>query len=117
MIWNHHLLKEQGCKIRESVFYQDNQRAIKLENNASKSSSKRTRHINIRYYFITDLIKNEKVPVEFYPTLDIIGDYFTNALQGSQFLRFCYIILSMNENDIHSYNFSGRAFLDKNETR
>ena len=43
-----------------NVIYQDNQSAIRLEKNGKQSSSKRTRHINIRYCFITDgIIKQE----------------------------------------------------------
>ena len=71
--------------IHDNVIYQDNQSAIRLENNGKQSISKRTRHINIRYYFITDRIINQEASVEFFPTLDMIGDYFTKALQGYQF--------------------------------
>ena len=37
--------KEQGFEIHDNVIYQDNQSAIKPENNGRQSSSKRTRHI------------------------------------------------------------------------
>ena len=67
------------------VINQDNQSAIILENNDKQSSSKRTRHMNIRYYFITDRIIKQEASVEFCPTFDMIGDYFTKALLGSQF--------------------------------
>ena len=80
VIWNQYFLKDQGYKIRENVIYQDNQSAIKLENNGGISSRKWTRHINIRYYFITDRITNQEASVEFCPTLDMIGNYFTKAL-------------------------------------
>ena len=67
--------------IHNNVIYQDNQSAIILEKNGSRSSSKRTSHINIRYSFITDRIINQEASVEFCPTLDMIGDYFKKALQ------------------------------------
>ena len=53
--------------------FQDNQSAILLENNGKKSSSKRTRHINIRYYVITDRIKNDELQVEYCPTMFSVG--------------------------------------------
>ena len=69
--------------IQDNVIYQDNQSVIRLENNGKRSSSKRMRHINIRYYFITDSIMKQEASVEFCSTFDMIGDYFTKSLQGS----------------------------------
>ena len=97
VIWNRYFLKEQGYMIHDNVIYQDNQSAIRLDNNGRRSGSKKTRHINIRYYFITDRIINQEASVEFFPTLDTIGDNFTKALQGSQFHRFHNIIIGIHE--------------------
>ena len=66
--------------IHDNVIYQDNQSAIRLEKNGKRSRIKRTRHINIRYYFITYRIMKQEASVEFCPTFDMIGDYFTKAL-------------------------------------
>ena len=98
--------------IQDNVIYQDNQSAIRLEKNGKRSSSKRTSHINIRCYFITDSIMKQEASVEFCPTFDMIGDYFTKALQGSQFSRFRNIVLGIHGVDIPAYNESGRAFLE-----
>ena len=98
--------------IHDNVIYQDNQSAIRLENNGRQSSSKSTRHINIRYYFITDRIIKQEASVEFCPTFDMIGDYFTKALQISQFCQFRNIVLGIHEDDIPSYNASGRVLLE-----
>ena len=73
--------------------------------------------MNIRYYYITDRIVNQEASVEFFPTLDMIGDYFTKALQGYQFRRFCNIILGIHEDDIPAYNVSGRAFLEERKLK
>ena len=51
--------------------------------------------------------------MEFFPTLGMIGDYFTKSLQGSQFRQFRNIILGIHEDDIPSCNASGRAFLEE----
>ena len=104
LIWTQYFQKEQGCEIHDNVIYQDNQRAIKLENNGRLSRIKRTRHINIRYYFITDKITKQEASVKFCPTLDIIGEYFMKALQGSQFHRFCSIIIGIHKYYIPYYN-------------
>ena len=60
LIWTRYFLKEQGHMIQDNVIYQDNQSAIRLEKNCRRSSIKRKRHTNIRYYFITDRIINQE---------------------------------------------------------
>ena len=117
VIWTRYFLKEQGYMIHNNVIYQDNQSAIRLDNNGRKLSSKRKRHMNIRYYFITDRIINQKEYVEFCPTFDMIGDYFTKALKGSQFRRFHNIILGIHEDNIIAYNASGRALLEEKKIK
>ena len=103
--------------IHDNVIYQDNQSAIKLEKNSRRSISKKTRNINIRYYFITDRIVKQEESVEFCPTLDMIGDYFTKALQGSQLRLFRNIILGIHEDEIPAYNASGRYFLEERKLK
>ena len=90
--------------IHNNVIYQDNQSAIILDKNGRRSSSKRTRHINTRY---------QEASVECFTTLEMIGDYFTKALQGSQLRRFRNIILGIHEDDIPAYNAPGRALFEE----
>jgi hypothetical protein len=59
-----------------------------FENNGKAWSSKRTKHINIRYFFITDRLSKEEVLVVWCPTGDMIGDYATKPLQGALFRKF-----------------------------
>ena len=113
LIWTWYFLKEQGYMIHDNVIHKDNQSAIKLEKNGRRSSIKRKRHINIRYYFLTDRIVNQEAYMECCPTLDMIEDYFTKALQGFQFRWFHNIILGIHEDDIPAYNSSGIAFLEE----
>ena len=96
VIWTRYFLKVQWYDIHGNVVYQDNLSAIKLENNCRLSSSKRTIHINIRYYFITDSITNQEAYVEFCSNIDMIRDYFTKSLQGSQLRCFPNIILGIH---------------------
>ena len=65
---------------------QDNTSAIQLERNGWKSSSKRTKHINVRYFYITDRLKAGDVSRVIYkPTGDMESDYLTKVLQGKAF--------------------------------
>ena len=54
IIWTRYFLLEQEYGVVENLILQDNKSSILLERNGKASSGKRTRHINIRYFFITD---------------------------------------------------------------
>ena len=75
--------------------YQDNQSAILFKNNGKRSSSKHTKHINIRYFFITDRIKNRELNIEYCPTDYMVTDFFTKPLQGKKFLQFRKTIMNL----------------------
>ena len=81
-------------KLRK-VIYCDNQSSMKLEMNGKASSSKRTRHFNIKYFFITDLIKNGEVSIECCPTGAKIADFMTKPLTGLKFQLFRKAIMNM----------------------
>ena len=72
----------------DNILYQGNKSSILLETNGKDSSDKRTKHINIRYFFITDRVKKGDVSVVWCPTGDMIADYETKPLQGSLFKKF-----------------------------
>lgn len=95
VLWTRYFLQVQGYSVDESVMYQDNKSAILLEQNGKGSSSKRTRHINIRYFFITDRIEAGEVTVEHCPTEKMVADYFTKPLQGTKFQNFRNTILNL----------------------
>ena len=59
-----------------------------LEKNGKASSGKRTKHINIRYFFVTDRIKKGDLKVEWCPTDEMIADFWTKPNQGSLFRKF-----------------------------
>ena len=86
--WTRYFLMAQGYEVKDNILFQDNKSSILLEKNGKASSSKRTKHINIRYFFITDRVNKGEVSVLWCPTGDMIGDYATKPLQGSLFRKF-----------------------------
>jgi hypothetical protein len=94
VLWTRNFLEAQGYGIKDSVLYQDNKSTILLAENGRASSSKRTRHINIRYFFITDLVKSGQVQIEHCPTQEMISDYFTKPLQGAAFRKLRRLIMN-----------------------
>ena len=85
-LWTRMFLEHQGYS-SETTIYQDNTSAMLLERNGMESSSKRTRHINVRFYFIKDCIDKKQVQVKYCPTKEMKGDYPSKPLQGSLFKK------------------------------
>ena len=81
-------LEEQGYKIDKNLVHQDNQSAILLENNGKKSSSKRARHLNIRFFMVTDQIEQGNLVIRCCPTEEMVGDFMTKGPQGIKFAKF-----------------------------
>ena len=86
--WTRYFLKAQGYRILDNVLFQDNKSSILLEMNGKALSSKRTKHINIRYFFITNRVTQGDVSLLWCPTRDMIGDFMTKPLQGDLFHKF-----------------------------
>ena len=84
-IWIKRFLEHQGYETTSNVFHQDNMSAMKLERNGIMSCGQKSRHINIRYFFIKDVVQRENIKIEYCPTEIMIADYFTKALQGNLF--------------------------------
>jgi hypothetical protein len=97
VVWTRNFMLSQGWEVKKNILYQDNQSAMLLEKNGVASSSKRTRHINIRFYFIKDRIDSGELNVEYCPTDLMVGDFFTKPLQGHKFFAFRKFI--MGESD------------------
>ena len=90
-------MEGQGYKIKDNIVYQDNQSSMLLERNGQQSSTKRTRHLNIRYFFVTDRIRTNELTVEYCPTGDMWADPFTKPLQGAAFMKFRKLILNLDD--------------------
>ena len=61
-------MESQGYKIDENILFQDNKSAILLEKNGKTSSSKRTKHVKVKYYFIQNKVDHGEVGIKYCPT-------------------------------------------------
>ena len=82
ILWTWLFLEAQGYLVTDNVLHQDNESTIKLARNGRCSSSKQTRHIEVRYYFITDHIDRDHVRVSYCSTGDMLADYFSKLSKG-----------------------------------
>jgi hypothetical protein len=87
VLWTKRFVEAQGFKISTNI-YRDNTSSMKLEENGRASASKRTRHFNIKYFYITDLIEKGEVKIEYCPTDNMLADYMTKPLVGIKFFFF-----------------------------
>ena len=87
-IWMQNFLRAQGYSMEESIFMQDNESAMKLETNGRMSAGQKSRHIEIRYFWIKDRTEANGIKINHCPTLSMLADFFTKPLQGHLFRRF-----------------------------
>ena len=97
VLWTRYFMDAQGYGVKDSVVYQDNLSAMLLEKNGKGSSGKRTRHINIRYFFVKDRIGNKELSVEHCPAEHMVADFFTKPLQGKDFRKFRDLIMNLKK--------------------
>ena len=57
ILWTRNFLAAQGILVPHTTIYQYNKITILLSENGKASSSKRTKHLDVGYYFVTDRIK------------------------------------------------------------
>ena len=82
---------------------QDNKSAILLQKNWPFSTGKGSKHINIRYFFVVDKIKNKEVKIIYCPTEEMIADFNTKPLQGKLFFYFRDKIMGIRKEDFGRY--------------
>ena len=99
ILWTCLFLEAQGYQVTDNVLHQDNESTIKLARNGRRSSSKQTRHMEVRYYFVTDHIDRDRLQVSYCPTGDMVADFFSKPLQGSLFRKFRNFILNVGPQD------------------
>jgi len=96
-IWIIRFLEAQGCRISKKTLHQDNESTIKLLKNGTKSCGKQSRHVDIRYFWTTDRIKEMGINVLHCATEKMLGDFFTKPLQGTLFRNMRDVVQGLKE--------------------
>ena len=84
ILWTRDFLIFQGYDLGPAIVYQDNMSTISLIKRGNPASEK-TRHINIRYFFIKDRVDTGELKIEYMCTNDMVADILTKPLQGEKF--------------------------------
>ena len=92
-------IEAQGFNIERNIIFQDNTSAMKLEMNGKASSTKRTRHFNIRLFYVKGLVDRGEVSIEYCPTDEMIADYMTKPTVDSKFKMLRELIMNISNID------------------
>ena len=85
VLWTRQFLEAQGYKIDTNIVYQDNMSTLSLAKNGYVSSSKRTKHIKAKYFFVRHFHHSGELDLQYCPTETMWADVLTKPLQGAKF--------------------------------
>jgi len=85
-VWMRQLTAELcGSPMEKLTVFEDNQSAIQMTKNPQFHG--RTKHIEIKYHFIRELVSTEVVQLQYCPTEEMIADMLTKGLPYEQFTK------------------------------
>lgn len=89
-VWVRRLLRGFGIEKlnlgKPLVINADNQGSMDLARNCV--SSKRTKHIDVRYHYIRELVENDVVTFQYCPTDNMVADMLTKPLGSTKLEKF-----------------------------
>lgn len=92
IMWSKMFLEQQGYGSPTTNIFHDSQSAIMMASNG-KPSSDRTKHMNVRYFFIKEKLDNNEVVLVYKATEDMVADILTKPLQGAAFRKLRALLL------------------------
>ncbi|MGV7994806.1 Ty1/Copia family ribonuclease HI, partial [Mycobacterium kansasii] len=78
LVWMQRMLSDYEIKQDSMLLYCDNSSAINISKNPIQHS--RTKHIDIRFHYIRELVEGKIISLEYIPTEDQRADIFTKPL-------------------------------------
>lgn len=86
MMWLRQLLIDMKVNIELPIHISsDNQSAIKMLEN--EKFSHRTKHIDVQYHFLKDMIRSKSISLSYVPTESNVADLLTKPLAGSKIVQ------------------------------
>lgn len=76
-----------------TVIFEDNTTCLAIANN--HVTSKKARHIKVKYHYIRQLIEDKEIEVKHKPTEDMLADIFTKPLDVNKHLKFTRLLMNI----------------------
>ena len=87
IIWTKRFIEQQGFEVRTNIIYQDNQRDIRLRETDNSITGRRTRHFDIKVFYIKELINQDMVKGGYCLTDNMKADYLSKPSVGTKFTK------------------------------
>ena len=78
-----------------TTIFEDNTACLAIANNPV--TSKKARHIKVKYHYVRQLIEEKEIAVKYKSTEDMLADIFTKALDVDKHLRFTRLIMNIKD--------------------
>ena len=79
-----YFMEELGYPTKPVIIFQDNKSTINMAKKGYDTGSN-TKHVNLRYFYITERLKEGDIKIEYLPTEDMVADILTKPLMGKLF--------------------------------
>jgi len=89
ILWTRNFLPHKGEYVQKTTITKTIKSFILLAENGKTLSSKSMRHLNVRYYFVTDQINKGHIKVLLCPMQNMLAEFFIKPLQGALFICMC----------------------------
>lgn len=94
IMWMKYLIEDLGIKQRKIKLYQDNKSTISMVKNGRPG--KGSKHINIRFFNISEKEKEGEIITKYKPTNRMLADILTKPIGGNDFIKMRDKILGYN---------------------
>jgi hypothetical protein len=84
VIWARELICAQGYVLPPTKVHQDNQGVLSIMS-GGRSPKHRTKHLDIRHFFVRDRVATGDVVLRYCPTREMVADVLTKAVNGELF--------------------------------
>jgi len=68
-----------------------------MERNGRNLCTGNSRHVNIRFFFVKDLVEMKEIEIIYCPTEVMLADYFTKPFQGKLLHELRAVIMGWNK--------------------
>ena len=102
LVWARAMCLEMHSDLLPSILYQDIKSTITAILKGA-GTFKRSKHINVRYFYLRQLIEEGVLDVKWVASADMIADILTKPLTGEQFVKALGRLIGLSQERIEFY--------------